>query len=68
MQKFDSVTGLMFVSVIVPVMILSVVPHQEPRYIIPITLPLVFLCGPIIYGGTTNAKRDVSGKVLFFTW
>lgn len=31
-----------------PITLLSVIPHQEPRFIIPIVLPLVFLYAPII--------------------
>lgn len=34
---------LMTASVLIPVMLLSLVPHQEARFLIPITLPLVFL-------------------------
>lgn len=35
-------------SFIVPVLLLSIFPHQEPRFIIPILLPLVFLCTPYL--------------------
>lgn len=34
---------LMTASFLIPVMLLSLVPHQEARFLIPITLPLVFL-------------------------
>lgn len=31
-------------SFVIPVSLMSIFPHQEPRFIIPILLPLVFLC------------------------
>lgn len=45
LPRFDSITGLMFGSIIIPLAVLSLAPHQEPRFIIPLTLPLIFLKG-----------------------
>lgn len=33
----------MITSFIIPIVLLSIFPHQEPRFLIPVTLPLVFL-------------------------
>lgn len=39
----------MFLSAISPVCFLSIFPHQEPRFLIPIVLPLVYLYGDKIF-------------------
>lgn len=41
---------VMVMSVVVPVALLSVVPHQEPRFLTPILLPLLILFGHLISG------------------
>ncbi|KAJ3639299.1 hypothetical protein Zmor_002664 [Zophobas morio] len=38
-----SIKGLMMLSYIAPLGILSVFPHQEPRFLIPLIIPLVYL-------------------------
>lgn len=43
LPRIQSIWGLMTASFIVPVAALSIFPHQEPRFLIPVTLPLVFL-------------------------
>ncbi|XP_015587419.1 GPI mannosyltransferase 4 [Cephus cinctus] len=43
LPRIQSIIGLMTTSFILPILILSIFPHQEPRFIIPVTLPLVFL-------------------------
>lgn len=43
MPKVQSITGLMTFSLVAPVAILSIFPHQEPRFLIPILFPIVFL-------------------------
>lgn len=43
MPKIQSVPGLMTFSVIIPVAVLSLFPHQEPRFLIPVLLPIVYL-------------------------
>ncbi|XP_076657249.1 GPI mannosyltransferase 4 isoform X2 [Halictus rubicundus] len=46
LPRIQSVVGLMTASFIVPIVMLSIFPHQEPRFIIPTVLPLVFLYAP----------------------
>ncbi|XP_046674353.1 GPI mannosyltransferase 4-like [Homalodisca vitripennis] len=43
LPRIQSIIGLMTSACIIPIALLSIFPHQEPRFIIPITLPLVFL-------------------------
>ncbi|EDO42512.1 predicted protein, partial [Nematostella vectensis] len=46
--KFILVTLLL--SALVPVSLLSVIPHQEPRFILPVLLPLAILFSHLIFG------------------
>ncbi|KAK9306616.1 hypothetical protein QLX08_002801 [Tetragonisca angustula] len=46
LPRIQSVVGLMTTSFITPIILLSVFPHQEPRFIIPVLLPLTFLYAP----------------------
>ncbi|XP_003485757.1 GPI mannosyltransferase 4 isoform X1 [Bombus impatiens] len=48
LPRIQSVVGLMTTSFITPIILLSIFPHQEPRFIIPILLPLTFLYAPNI--------------------
>lgn len=48
LPRIQSIVGLMTTSFIIPIILLSVFPHQEPRFIIPTLLPLVFLYAPTI--------------------
>lgn len=48
LPRVQSVVGLMTTSFIIPIMLLSIFPHQEPRFIIPTLLPLTFLYAPNI--------------------
>lgn len=48
LPRIQSVVGLMTTSFIIPIMLLSIFPHQEPRFIIPTLLPLTFLYAPNI--------------------
>lgn len=43
LPRVQSIIGLMTTSFVVPVVILSIFPHQEPRFLIGCTLPIVFL-------------------------
>lgn len=42
----QSVVSLMTCTVVAPIAVLSLFPHQEPRFIIPVLFPLVFLYAP----------------------
>lgn len=46
MPRIQSVVGLMTTSFVIPIVLLSIFPHQESRFIIPTLLPLVFLYAP----------------------
>ncbi|XP_003707649.1 phosphatidylinositol glycan anchor biosynthesis class Z [Megachile rotundata] len=48
LPRIQSVVGLMTTSFIIPIILLSIFPHQEPRFIIPTLLPLAFLYAPTI--------------------
>lgn len=46
LPRLQSIVGLMTFTFIVPIALLSLFPHQEPRFIIPVLFPLVFLYAP----------------------
>ncbi|XP_029174641.1 GPI mannosyltransferase 4 [Nylanderia fulva] len=46
LPRLQSIVGLMTCTFIVPIALLSLFPHQEPRFIIPVLFPLVFLHAP----------------------
>ncbi|KAL0119650.1 hypothetical protein PUN28_007826 [Cardiocondyla obscurior] len=46
LPRLQSIVSLMTFTFIVPVILLSLFPHQEPRFIIPVLFPLVFLYAP----------------------
>lgn len=67
LPRAQSLMMLMTTSLIIPVILLSLVPHQEARFLIPITLPLVFLHAqeiqdldqrPAILFGTRESIQD----------
>jgi len=43
LPRVQSIIGLMTSSFIIPILVLSMFPHQEARFLIPVTLPLIFL-------------------------
>lgn len=46
LPRLQSIVGLMTFTFVVPVALLSLFPHQEARFIIPVLFPLVFLYAP----------------------
>ncbi|XP_057331730.1 GPI mannosyltransferase 4 [Microplitis mediator] len=48
LPRIQSIESLMTACFIVPIGLLSVFPHQEPRFIIPTIFPIVYLYSPII--------------------
>ena len=50
LPKAQSVTSLMSASFLVPLLALSVFPHQEPRFLLPLVIPLTFLHAQTIIG------------------
>ncbi|XP_069671415.1 GPI mannosyltransferase 4 [Periplaneta americana] len=65
LPRVQSIIGLMTLSFVVPVLVLSLVPHQEPRFLIPITLPIVFLHAQRI---RRVELRGGSGGPLLTVW
>ncbi|XP_014234742.1 GPI mannosyltransferase 4 [Trichogramma pretiosum] len=80
LPRIQSVESLMFASYVVPVLVLSIFPHQEPRFIIPALLPIIFLFSHNIKSPTVNvinvtnnaqniSSREVkkkNSKMLYF--
>ncbi|GJQ79994.1 hypothetical protein Trydic_g9467 [Trypoxylus dichotomus] len=67
-----SVKGLMVVSMLTPLFLLSAFAHQEPRFIIPIIFPMVYLYAQKIYEdpdfSVIEAKDDtIKPKTAYFT-
>lgn len=57
-----SIKGLMMLSAVIPVVILSFFPHQEPRFLIPIIFPLAYLHSSTIYEEAETALVKVSKR------
>ncbi|XP_043284798.1 GPI mannosyltransferase 4 [Venturia canescens] len=55
LPRIQSIEGLMTASFIVPIAALSLIPHQEPRFIIPALLPLVFLHAHTLGSGSKKS-------------
>lgn len=58
------VLKVMMMSAVVPVALLSVIPHQEPRFLTPILLPLAILFGHLISG----PKHSPFVKMSWLMW
>ncbi|PNF33376.1 hypothetical protein B7P43_G04178 [Cryptotermes secundus] len=43
LPRVQSIIGLMTSSFFIPILVLSIFPHQEARFLIPVTLPVIFL-------------------------
>ncbi|XP_063709701.1 GPI mannosyltransferase 4 [Culicoides brevitarsis] len=54
LPRAQSFVGLMICSIVTPVLALSFINHQEARFLIPITLPVVMLHAPKLRYGFTN--------------
>ncbi|XP_068626671.1 GPI mannosyltransferase 4 [Battus philenor] len=61
LPRIQSITGLMLFSLIIPVALLSLFPHQEARFIIPILIPLVYLYGNHLH---PNEADSISSRKL----
>ncbi|XP_011311140.1 GPI mannosyltransferase 4 [Fopius arisanus] len=57
LPRIQSIESLMTACFIIPIALLSIFPHQEPRFIIPVLLPLVFLNGGFF--GNEGSLRTV---------
>lgn len=65
LPRIQSIESLMVASFAVPIALLSIFPHQEPRFIIPVLLPLVYLFSHVIesYLYDVNIIVDDKGEV-----
>uniref|UniRef100_A0A8D8YQP1 Mannosyltransferase n=1 Tax=Cacopsylla melanoneura TaxID=428564 RepID=A0A8D8YQP1_9HEMI len=62
LPRVQSTQFLMFLSLLTPLFFLSLFPHQEPRFIIPLTLPMVFLFSPNIYAANWGMQEQADGS------
>ncbi|XP_061398694.1 GPI mannosyltransferase 4 [Musca vetustissima] len=51
LPRAQSIVGLMSASIFVPLFFLSLINHQEPRFLIPLTFPIILLHGPKLVTG-----------------
>ncbi|KAF5279809.1 hypothetical protein FQA39_LY18231 [Lamprigera yunnana] len=67
LPSMRSIRGLMTMSILFPLGILSIFPHQEPRFLIPLLLPMVYLYAPSILpediGIVVKSKRAKVGAM-----
>ncbi|KAL1465144.1 hypothetical protein WDU94_004734 [Cyamophila willieti] len=62
LPRVQSTHFLMLLSLFTPLFFLSLFPHQEPRFIIPLTLPMVFLFSPHIYAANWGMQEQADGS------
>ncbi|KAJ9592184.1 hypothetical protein L9F63_001300, partial [Diploptera punctata] len=68
-QKVQSIIGLMTMSFILPILMLSIFPHQEARFLIPVTLPIIFLHSQRIrYFSNTEQWCHDNGTAFKYTF
>uniref|UniRef100_A0A1B0GHJ2 Mannosyltransferase n=1 Tax=Lutzomyia longipalpis TaxID=7200 RepID=A0A1B0GHJ2_LUTLO len=51
LPRAQSIVGLMTVACVTPTILLSLINHQEPRFLIPVLLPIVLLHAPKFHSG-----------------
>lgn len=69
LPRIQSITGLMTFSLITPVAILSLIPHQEARFIIPVIMPLVYLLGNYLFENESDQhKTKKLKKISRYIW
>lgn len=69
LPRIQSITGLMLFSLVVPVALLSLFPHQEARFIIPVLVPLVYLYGNYLHPNETDGSYSRYAKnMLRIVW
>nr|CAD7430330.1 unnamed protein product [Timema monikensis] len=66
LPRVQSIIGLMTLSFLIPIGLLSLFPHQEARFLIPVTVPLVFLYAQHIRHIPSTECRQEQGKTHFF--
>ncbi|XP_042882765.1 GPI mannosyltransferase 4-like [Penaeus japonicus] len=65
--KVYSVATMLLLSFIFPVMALSLIPHQEPRFLLPTLIPLVILHADDIFLYSPS-KRRLTKHFIFAMW
>ena len=55
--------ALLVLSIFLPIFILSLVPHQEPRFIMPVLVPMVLLFSSKIAGSKTSSSLLLSWSI-----
>ncbi|KAL0277896.1 UNVERIFIED_CONTAM: hypothetical protein PYX00_005015 [Menopon gallinae] len=65
LPKSQSITGMMTISFIAPLLLLSIFPHQEPRFLTPLLIPLVFLYSHLISDFEEECKTMVPYRKRF---
>lgn len=69
MPRAQSVVTLMNATIFVPVVFLSLVNHQEPRFLVPITLPVILLHAPkLLTGFTTTNPFSSNNRITQFVY
>lgn len=69
LPRIQSITGLMLFSLVIPIMLLSMFPHQEARFIIPVLIPLIYLYANYLHANETDGLRIRRLKTtLRITW
>ncbi|XP_075167212.1 phosphatidylinositol glycan anchor biosynthesis class Z [Haematobia irritans] len=51
LPRAQSIVGLMSASIFIPLFFLSLINHQEPRFLLPLTYPIILLHGPKLLTG-----------------
>ncbi|OXU23237.1 hypothetical protein TSAR_003180 [Trichomalopsis sarcophagae] len=70
LPRIQNIESLMVSSFAVPIALLSIFPHQEPRFILPVILPLIFLfshyikCPEIGAVNVANKKKPMPSKLV----
>jgi phosphatidylinositol glycan class Z len=59
-----SIKGLMMLSYLGPLALLSIFPHQEPRFLIPLIIPLVYLYSSMILPESDNVLIKLENTMI----
>lgn len=67
LPRSQSIVSLMYSAILVPVAGLSYINHQEPRFLLPITIPIILLQAPKLVTGfcTSNPFQSNNRKLKF---
>ncbi|CAK1602420.1 unnamed protein product [Parnassius mnemosyne] len=69
LPRIQSITGLMLFSLVTPVALLSLFPHQEARFIIPVLIPLIYLYGNHLHPNEADPPKSKRLKnTLCYIW